>query len=243
MSENPVKGRDSNGFCLDSAGVLRVEPWVDPLAEWSSWLEAGFGTRQSEGWPDHPIRARQVHSDRVVKVDGAWPGEPPEADALITNRPGLMLSVRTADCLPILIADGRNKAVAAIHAGWRGTVAGIAVKTVAALRGEYGSRPEDLWAAIGAGIGNCCFEVGPEVTEQFQQFFPERDMSGRIRIDLVEANRRQLAGAGIQPGHIRVFNGCTKCGADLFHSWRRDGSASGRMTAAIGIVGRAGSLQ
>jgi len=239
VSENPVTGPDSNGFYLDSAGVLRV----DLLGERSSWLEAGFGTRQSEGWPDNPIRARQVHSDRVVKVEGAWLGEPPEADALITNRPGLTLSVRTADCLPILIADGRNRAVAAIHAGWRGTVACIAAKTVGALGDQYGSRPEELWAAIGAGIGNCCFEVGPEVTAQFQAFFPEREMSGRTRIDLAEANRRQLEGAGIQPGHIRVFNGCTKCGADLFHSWRRDGSASGRMTAAIGILDRAGIPQ
>ena len=105
--------------------------------------------------------AKQIHSDRVLLVES--PGPQGEGDALISNLPGVGLAIRTADCLPILIADPRNRAVAAIHAGWRGVVSEIASKTIHAMCHRFDSRPEDLVVAIGPGIGPCCFEVGPEV--------------------------------------------------------------------------------
>jgi YfiH family protein len=201
------------------------------------WLAHGFGTRSSSEWPpvDTEVATlRQVHSDIVLLADrGASLGE---GDALITDRPGIMLAVRTADCLPILIADPSKRAVAAVHAGWRGTVLGIVPKTMKAMQEQFGSRPEDLVVVVGPGIGGCCFEVGPEVAVQFSEFFPERrDLSGRSKIDLVETVRRQW---GRNDGAARQFAAiglCSKCRADLFHSYRRDREAAGRMASAIGI--------
>ncbi|HZR20162.1 MAG TPA: peptidoglycan editing factor PgeF, partial [Verrucomicrobiae bacterium] len=193
------------------------------------WLRHGFGTRLSPGWPQSAslARAKQIHSDRVLRVEA--PGSQGEGDALISNRPGIDLTVRTADCLPILIADPRNRAVAAVHAGWRGVVAEIARKTIEAMRVQFGSRPEDLAIAVGPGIGPCCFEVGPEVAVQFQQ-------SGRVKIDLVETLCRQLGRIGITPGQISVSGLCTFCDRELFESYRRDRETAGRMTAMIGIT-------
>ncbi len=222
-------GRGFGVFHLDTDGVLRAQG-----LEELDWLEHGFGTWKSPAWPEGPlIRVRQVHSSRVVAADEVREGE--EADALIGQDPAHPLSVRTADCLPILIADERRRAVAAVHAGWRGTVAEIAAKTVAAMTRRYGSRPEELRAAIGPGIGLCCFEVGREVSGEFRGLFPERtDLEDRARIDLAEANRRLLIQSGLSAEKIWISGLCTRCDAELFHSWRRDREASGRMTAAIG---------
>src|SRR5260370_42629689 len=116
-----------------------------------------------------------------------------EGDALTTSRRVTRLSIGTADCLPILMADSKNRAVAAVHAGWRGAASGIVPKTVQSMADRFGTRPEDLAVAIGPGIGVCCFEVGPEVALQFQPWFPERDdLSGRTKVDLVETISRQL---------------------------------------------------
>jgi hypothetical protein len=117
------------------------------------------------------ITLHQFHSD-VIHVTAAPALEAPKADALITGTPGLLLGVQTADCVPILLADTRRRAVAAIHAGWRGTLARIAVKTLGQMRMEFGTRPRDVVAAIGAAIGRCCYEVGPEVAQAFAAQFP-----------------------------------------------------------------------
>lgn len=202
-------------------------------------LEHGFGTRQPSNWLTRQTltTVRQVHSDRVVVANGCS-GLLGEGDAIITGHPGTVLAVRTADCVPILIADVRNRAVAAVHAGWRGTVSEIAAKTVAAMEREFGSKPEELRAGIGPGIDACCFEVGPEVAIQFGTLFPERDdLDGRSHIDLIEANYRQLRGQGISGQHIDIARLCTCCGADRFHSFRREREAAGRMISAIGIQG------
>ena len=197
----------------------------------------GFGTRSSSEWPpvDSEVATlRQTHSDTVLTADrGGCMGE---GDALITDRPGIILAIRTADCLPILIADPSKQAVAAVHAGWRGTVQGIVPKTMRAMQERFGSRPESLVVVVGPGIGGCCFEVGPEVAVQFSKFFPERkDLWGRAKIDLVETVRRQW---GRNDGAARQFAAiglCSMCRADLFHSYRRDREAAGRMVSAIGI--------
>jgi YfiH family protein len=124
------------------------------------------------GAPKIPlVTLRQFHSD-VIHVAAAPCDEAPKADALITNTPGLLLGVQTADCVPILLADTRNRVVAAIHAGWRGTLARIAVKTLGRMSMEFGTRPRDVVAALGPAIGRCCYEVGPEVAQAFAAQFP-----------------------------------------------------------------------
>lgn len=118
------------------------------------------------------VTLRQIHSDVIHLVESPHP-EIPSGDALITRTPGLLLSIQTADCIPILLADPKRRAVAAIHAGWRGTLACIAAKTVGRMQMAFGSRPEDLLAALGPGIRQCCYEVGPEVVKEFSAQFPE----------------------------------------------------------------------
>lgn len=190
------------------------------------WLEHGFGTRPFS--PPEPLAtARQIHSDVVRYV--TQPGCIGEADALITDSGGLWVGVKTADCVPILLADPAHRAVAVAHAGWRGTVARIVEKTVEAMTARWGSRPEDLHAAIGPGIGKCCFEVGPEVALQFGQ------PAIRTRVDLIESNRRQLTDAGVPPNGISVAGLCTVCHPAEFHSFRRDGEKAGRMFSVIRV--------
>jgi polyphenol oxidase len=122
------------------------------------------------------IGLRQIHSDivRVVNPADANPSvDAAKADALITNEPGLLLLVQVADCVPILLADKKRRAIAAIHSGWRGTLQRIAEKTLGRMQMEYGTRPRDVIAALGPGIGQCCFEVGPEVAAEYAAKFPE----------------------------------------------------------------------
>ena len=127
---------------------------------------------------------RQVHSNRVLAT--GQPGLAGDADALVTRTPGLALSIRTADCYPILIADPRTRSIAAIHAGWRGSASRIVAETIRKMR----SHPEDLHAAIGPGIGVCCYEVGDEVARKF-------GLEGRGKIDLAAVNRLQLIESGV----------------------------------------------
>ena len=139
---------------------------------------------------------------------------------------------RTADCVPLLLADPVRHLVAAVHAGWRGTAAGISRKTVETLCGEWGSNPADLQAVIGPCIGSCCFEVGEEVASQFPGHLDRS--APRPHVDLVAANRQQLIAAGVPRAMIESLDFCTVCDPDRFHSFRRDGGP-GRMIAAIRI--------
>ncbi|MEX2262085.1 MAG: peptidoglycan editing factor PgeF [Bryobacteraceae bacterium] len=195
------------------------------------WLDHGFGTRHAHEFGSGPEIAslKQIHSNICQNADSAA-GCLGEGDALVSRRPGRRLSVRTADCVPILLADERTRAVAAVHAGWRGTVSRVAPAAVQALCKRYGSQPDDLHAAIGPGIGMCCFEVGPEVAAQFGK-------SGRARVDLIDENRRQLRGLGVPPERIYTANLCTCCLKDRFHSFRRDRERAGRMVSLVGIRG------
>jgi YfiH family protein len=221
-------------FYLDDQNVYRASV-LDDLV----WLEHGFGTRLSPDWlaGREVTTVRQIHSDVVIQSDGRH-GPVGEGDALIANRPGLV-AIRTADCIPILMADTAKRAVAAVHAGWRGTVAEIAVKSVKRMQQVFETNPNDLLAVIGPGIGSCCFEVGPEVAIRFQSLLPERaDLKKRTRIDLAEVNRRQLIGIGLSRARISTFEICTCCGGELWHSYRRDRKTAGRMTTAIGILAK-----
>ncbi len=216
-------------FRLDSGNVYRAQTLED-----IPWLEHGFGTRLSSRWPDTGDLAtvQQIHSDKVLVADHA--GCIGEGDALISNQPGITLSVRTADCLPILMADTRNLAVAAVHAGWRGSLLEIVPKTVQAMGEQFGTRPDDLVIAIGPGIGACCFEVGPDVASQFSALFPERvDLDRKTKIDLIETNLRLLGRNDGRMRQIATSDLCTCCQPNVFHSYRRDRDKAGRMVSAI----------
>ena len=212
--------------------------WRSPLLDAERWLEHAFGTalaRPGGAWRE----LRQVHSALVVTCD-EW-REGLEADALVAAQPGIGIAVKSADCLPILLADPENRAVAAIHAGWRGCTAGVAIRAVEKMKALLGSRPESLLAAFGPSIRACCFEVGSDVAPQFSPWFPERDdLDRQTHVDLPEACHRQLATAGLLPNRIANLAPCTVCGGGLadpreFHSWRRDHETGARMHSAIWI--------
>jgi YfiH family protein len=211
-------------FYQDSRHVYRV-PELDSF----DWLVHGFGTRLADvpAFFENLATLKQIHSSTCVPANGSS-GVLGEGDALLEDTPGAVVAVKTADCIPILLVDARQRAVAAIHAGWRGTAAGIAARAAAAMRERFGTLPADLHAAIGPGIGECCYEVGPEVAAQFGG-------QGRAHIDLPAANRRQLEEVGVTPERIYASNLCTMCRPAELHSFRRDRDAAGRMYSFVGI--------
>ena len=174
----------------------------------------------------------QVHSATVCIA--AVPGRYPGCDALVTRVRGVYCGVSVADCAPLLLLDTRSPAVAAVHAGWRGTADGIAAKTVDVLGREFGTKPADLVVFLGPSAGSCCYNVGEEVAGRFHPNCVDRS-AGLVRLDLKKANVRQLVKAGIPLDHIEVSELCTICRPDLFHSFRRDRLRSGRMMAVIGL--------
>ena len=212
--------------------------WHAPVLDVEAWLDHAFGTALA-----HPggkwRELKQIHSARVVACDEWHAGL--EADALVASEPGMRIAVKSADCLPILLADPEKRVVAAVHAGWRGCAAEIAVRAVEKMRQTFGSRPEHLIAAFGPSIRACCFEVGPEVAQQFSSWFPERkDLDRQTHVDLPEACLRQLVSAGLSAERVSTGAPCTVCGGALaepreFHSWRRDHKTGARMHSAIWI--------
>jgi len=196
---------------------------LSPALAEQSWLRHGFGTRHSPAWTGRLVTLRQIHSDVIWPVRQAE-GCLGDGDAMISAEPGMLLAIRTADCVPILLADPVRRVVAAVHAGWRGTVAGIAGLTVERMRAEYGTDPSDVLAGIGPSIGPCCFAVGEDV--------PLPRQAGKA--DLWEANRKQLGAAGV--GLIWVAGRCTMCDEQEFYSFRR-GRDTERMVTAIGVLG------
>jgi purine-nucleoside/S-methyl-5'-thioadenosine phosphorylase / adenosine deaminase len=185
-------------------------------------------------------RLAQVHGAGVVAVDGSSPAVPPEppptGDALLTARRATALAVQVADCVPILLADPVSGLIGAVHAGWRGTVAGVLPATLARFR-ELGGRMGDVRLALGPAIGACCFEVGAEVIEAFSRSVPEPGAciipGPRPRIDLVEANRRQALALGVARDHVGSAGLCTFCRADLLESYRRSRGSPGRMAGIV----------
>ncbi len=217
------------------------------------------------------VTLRQIHSSLVRRVqanDVHSTGMPAvlKGDGLMTGEPGVLLGIQTADCIPVLVADRKRRAVAAFHAGWRGTLARIVENGVGRMRLEFGSKPEDLIASIGPGIGQCCYSVGDEVREQFESQFvyaPElfrevydfdpvrekypmlfltarapghSEIGPQIHLDLAEANRRQLLAAGLGESAIFLTGQCTGCQTDRFFSHRIERGFTGRMMSVIGIA-------
>jgi polyphenol oxidase len=211
------------------------------------------------------VTLRQIHSGAVRTTEGAGSGQPCKADGLMTDKPGLLIGVQTADCIPVLVADRKRKVVAAFHAGWRGTVKRIVENGIGRMRLEFGSQPEDMVAAIGPGIGPCCYAVGEELLSEFtsqfayapelfhevydsdpvKQKYPMLFLTQRppghssigpsLHLNVAEANRRQLLDAGVKPANISMAGGCTNCQPELFFSHRGSHGRAGRMLSVIGI--------
>ena len=192
---------------------------------------------------------RQVHGDlvRFIREGDAgkllWEQRPYDADALLTDVPGLPLVAYSADCCTILLHDPTCRCVGAVHAGWKGTALGIALKTLVAMMSAYGADPLTVHAAIGPAIGKCCFEVGPEVTEAAARWLgePLGDLAlargGRYLLDLRGANARRLRQLGLDPDNIAVSEECTMCHPEKFWSHRVVGERRGSMAAAILLPG------
>lgn len=208
------------------------------------WRQVAAAVGGSAG---HLLRVKQVHGRhvRVVRADAEIAAEAvlkPEADALASGAPGAILAVQVADCVPILIADPLSGAVAAVHAGWRGTAAGIARAAVEALGDAFGARASALVAAIGPSIGPCCYEVGAEVRESFRRDGATADSLGRWfrtsesgswYLDLWAANHDQLVASGVSSAAIHTAGLCTRTRSDIFDSYRADGPRAGRMAAVV----------
>jgi polyphenol oxidase len=213
-------------------------------------------------WP--LVTLRQIHFDLIHCISKP-PHKPLTGDGLITNTPGILLAVQTADCLPVVLVDTKHRAVGVFHAGWRGTVRRIVEKGVGEMRGCFGTRPRDLQAAIGPGIHGCCYQVGEEVRQNFESQFayaaelfrevkesdPVREkypllfltarapghgeLPANIFLDLVGANRQQLLDAGVPLKNIDASPLCTSCRTDLLFSHRAEKGVTGRMMAVAGI--------
>lgn len=187
---------------------------------------------------------RQTHSDYVaVAYSASQTATIADTDAIITNEPGLFVCVQTADCVPILVFDPKKKVVAAIHAGWRGTVSKIAKKTIQRMAEEFGCQPSELIAGIGPSIHIHAYEVGPEVVAAVHSNFNNSPAllkpslnEGKAYFDLWEANKTILIESGIQEENIEVMGLCTFEHADLFYSARRDGIDTGRMVSGIRLT-------
>jgi polyphenol oxidase len=226
--------------------------------------KAALLDRSQAGAASLPLKSlKQIHSAIIHKITNR-DDQPAAGDGLITNVPGVLLAVKTADCLPVIVVDPVKLAVGVFHAGWRGTLQRIVEKGVGEMRKHYGSDPTDLVAAIGPGIGKCCYEVGDEVMDLFDsQFAFSRELfedvfdshalhlkypllfmnqrapghgepAARPHLDLMKANRIQLLKAGVPEKHISVLDYCTSCRTDLFFSHRKE-QVTGRMMATVGI--------
>jgi polyphenol oxidase len=210
------------------------------------------------------VVAKQVHSAIIHQIT-AIPETPLTGDGLITNLPGVVISVRTADCIPVLLADRKKRAVGAFHAGWRGTFARIVEKGIGEMRAKFGSDPKDIVAAIGPGVHRCCYEVSEDfkprwsaqfayVDDLFEEVFDSNSLHNKypllfmnqrapghgapalkLHLDLIVANRRQLLDAGVPSRNIWVSDLCTSCRTDLLFSHRAEHGKTGRMMAAIGV--------
>jgi YfiH family protein len=177
---------------------------------------------------------KQVHG-RAVRVATAS-GTFESCDATVTQRNGVVLTVSVADCYPIFLFDPVTQSIAAVHAGWRGSAAGVAAKTIEVMRSEFGIVPSDVLAFIGPGAGVCCYEIGEEVAAKFNVRYCHRYNGGALHLDLCQVNVDALIAAGVQKENIEESGECTICTPEVLHSYRREGSHSGRMMGAIGLT-------
>lgn len=240
--------QESNGIRYCRSQLLAAFPWLrqgfstrDPAPAVGD--EAGAAQEYRRRFlalfqltPEQTQMVKQVHGDTVLTVDELRPGtELPEADAMITNRPGVGLATIHADCVPVVLVDPVRRVIAAVHAGWKGTLAGIVRKTVARMEAEYGCVPEECWAAIGPAIGSCCYRVPPERIALFAAKWPEFDFGVSQQdstLDLALLNQKFLENCGLRPERIDNARLCTACRPTDFYSFRRE-RATGRMLSLV----------
>ena len=219
----------TNSFRLGPDGIYRCDGFQQFI-----WQKHGFGTRDAN--PEADIVLKQIHSAIVRNVNG-WHGQfrEREGDALITDEPRKSIGIRTADCVPILLLDSKRRVIAAVHAGWRGAAEQIVRCAIEAMSRDFGTAAGDVYAAMGPCIRACCYEVGAEVAERFSAWFPEWKLEDEMtrKLNLAEANRRQMQAAGVNPEHIFDSELCTTCQSGQFFSFRREPENPGRMVASI----------
>ena len=197
-------------------------------------------------WQVHGVDVRVVKGEDEAKPKPGVLGDDQHCDALISDTAKILLAVKTADCVPILLGDATTGAFAAVHAGWRGTSASIVMQAIRQLQGEYGTRPENIRAAIGPAATVCCYEVGGDVIGKFRENFSDADSlleptrKGHARIDLHKANRNQLIAAGVPAERIHTAPFCTMERTDLFFSYRREKAIHGRVGRLMSVIGRQG---
>jgi polyphenol oxidase len=209
-------------------------------------FDVGVPARQSGaqgyGWL---LTVKQVHGTDALVLDRPLTESdqfPDGWDALVTDQPGVVVAVRTADCVPVLVHDPRRRVVTAIHAGWRGVVAGIVSKTLTLMATRFGSTRSDLRVSIGPSAGPCCYEVDDPVLDQLRMGLPDwesvvRDYQGhKARLDLKALIRRQVEGEGVPVPSVSSVNLCTICHDQLFYSYRRDGRVIGTMVSGITLL-------
>lgn len=200
--------------------------------------------------PNVLVKNHQIHSDiirPVTRADVMPSPEAPgtfEADGLITDQPGVCLTIFSGDCIPILLCDPVRRCIAAAHAGWRGTALGIAARAVEAMVRDYGCQADNILAAIGPGIGPCCFETHTDVPDGLraglgadaEPFIRPLSKEGKFSVDLKGANARWLERAGVRPERIAICSACTACNLDEFWSHRVQGNQRGSMAAMIQLL-------
>lgn len=210
----------------------------------------GFGTRElsqddlekrarEKGL--EPVFLNQIHSDNIHILTG-FPAAPLKGDALLTASPGLLLTIKTADCLPALLLDEKRKAIAAVHCGWRGTSRFVLQKAVRKMESVFGTEAQDLLIALGPSIGPDCYEVGEDVRDSLKAagqgselFRPRKGKPGKYTFDLRLANLRQLRTCGIPDRNVFSIAGCTHCEKYLY-SYRREHQEAGRLLNFIGLL-------
>ncbi len=193
------------------------------------------------------ITINQVHGDAMYIIDRpveevstlAEAAAGIQGDAIITNQKNIGIAVITADCVPLLIYDPEMSVIAAVHAGWKGTLNGITASVIRRMSHQFNCRAEDIVVGIGPAIGQCCYSVGDTVTEPLRRTNPEWDIYlkqdgyGKSMLDLTGLNRRQAEDAGVMTGKVFDLSLCTSCNNELFFSYRRDGAGTGRMLSGI----------
>jgi polyphenol oxidase len=196
-------------------------------------------------WQVHGADLRLINDPSEAKPAEDARGDTIYCDAIVSNARGVLAGVKTADCVPILIGDPATGAFAAIHAGWRGTLAQVVLKALGGMTTEYKTRPRDVRVAIGPAAGACCYEVGTDVIDAFRSSFPNQDLFAPTReqhacIDLLKSNREQLLSAGVVAERISIAPLCTMCRTDLFFSYRREKNVQGKVGRLMSVIGRMG---
>ena len=207
------------------------------VGDGSVYVEANRRQVQARFDGMDPVYLKQVHSSIVAVLDGLATGEAPhlpaQADAVVTDRPGRLLTILVADCQPVMLYDPVRSVIANIHSGWRGSIANIIGRTVAVMKRRFACRPADILAGIGPSLGPCCAEF-----VHFRREIPSTLWSYQVaenHFDFWALSRDQLVQAGLRPQHIEVGGVCTRCRSDLFFSYRAS-NVTGRMAAVIGLA-------